>query len=718
MKWIDYVISLLIIHLIYINSKITNEMINNDGEMNIEDEIMTDDIHKNFINSSEVSIPLITTIMTDEQRLLSKILNGYDTASRPIFNASKSVQVGFQFTLIQISQLDEVNQVLTLNVWIEQEWIDERLTWNPQDYNNLSRIRIPCQKLWLPDIVLYNSADDYKTDYMQSKAMVQSNGNVFWPPPAKLRSTCKIDITYFPFDDQSCTMKFGSWTYDGWQVNIIKRHDEVDTSNYIENGEWDLLKIVVERHEIFYPCCEEPYPDLRFTIYMRRRTLYYLFNIIFPCLWLTVLSLVSFWLPPDSGEKITLGITVLLAFSVFMLLIAENMPATSEFVPLIGVYLTVTMTMTSLSIILTVLVLHLHHTSSNRQPIPKYLRKFFFDIIAKFFCLNIVQRYQIKRNQTLKLTKQLKLITNQLHNDYYINSSHSNNAHDTNDHDEYKKKHHNTILQSDYLPLNIVNSMNAIGEEQELSTTTMATSTTTATKYTETSTYTQQIKQPSLINSKQYEAIETLNYPHQHHLNQLNNVTNEKTINSPQTIHILLNTDYVTSNIEKQNKKIYKAENQNKQTIKKCNHYEMLYDYETIAMIQSNNHLSHDDETNDSDHPDDDVISSSASMFHQQVYNKANKLQFLQNKQQQCQIMKDLLKILEKSKKQQNFLQSYLYYLYMKQSDEQQILDMINEWRILAIIVDRMLFWLFLTNAVIATIVILIIMPLFKPTLV
>ncbi|VDO87497.1 unnamed protein product [Schistosoma margrebowiei] len=91
-----------------------------------------------------------------------------------------------------------------------------------------------------------------------------------------------------------------------------------------------------EQKLIFYPCCNEPYPDLRFTIYMRRRTLYYLFNIIFPCLWLTVLSLVSFWLPPDSGEKITLGITVLLAFSVFMLLIAENMPATSEFVPLIG----------------------------------------------------------------------------------------------------------------------------------------------------------------------------------------------------------------------------------------------------------------------------------------------------------------------------------------------------------------------------------------------
>ena len=53
---------------------------------------------------------------------------------------------------------------------------------------------------------------------------------------------------------------------------------------------------------------------------------------------LSVLTLTGFCLPPDSGEKITLGLTVLLAFSVFMLLIAENMPPTSEYVPLIGQY--------------------------------------------------------------------------------------------------------------------------------------------------------------------------------------------------------------------------------------------------------------------------------------------------------------------------------------------------------------------------------------------
>lgn len=171
---------------------------------------------------------------------------------------------------------------------------------------------------------------------MQSRAMVSNTGNVFWPPPAKLRSSCKIDITYFPFDDQKCKMKFGSWTYDGFQVDITNRSGGVDLANYVFSGEWELLDISVQRNEVFYACCVEPYPDVTFTIVIRRRTLYYLFNIIFPCLWLTVLSLLGFWLPPDSGEKITLGITVLLAFSVFMLMIAESMPATSEFVPLMG----------------------------------------------------------------------------------------------------------------------------------------------------------------------------------------------------------------------------------------------------------------------------------------------------------------------------------------------------------------------------------------------
>lgn len=50
--------------------------------------------------------------------------------------------------------------------------------------------------------------------------MVQHDGEVMWIPPAIFLSTCQIDITNFPFDVQSCDLKFGSWTYDGFKLDI------------------------------------------------------------------------------------------------------------------------------------------------------------------------------------------------------------------------------------------------------------------------------------------------------------------------------------------------------------------------------------------------------------------------------------------------------------------------------------------------------------------
>ena len=110
-----------------------------------------------------------------------------------------------------------------------------------------------------------------------------------------------------------CHIKFGSWTYSGLQVDLVNKSHTTDLTNYIKSGEWELKYVIVERNIQFYPCCpEEPYPDVIFYIHIRRRILYYLFNIILPCVWLSILSLIGFWLPPDTGEKITLGIRLVL----------------------------------------------------------------------------------------------------------------------------------------------------------------------------------------------------------------------------------------------------------------------------------------------------------------------------------------------------------------------------------------------------------------------
>lgn len=213
------------------------------------------------------------------------------------------------------------------------KWLGERRT-KISPFNDTIYINILC--------ISPNSADDYTQGLMNSKAMISSDGNVFWPPPTKMRSKCPVDVTYFPFDHQICTLKLGSWIYDGFQVDVTNRTTEVDMTNYVANGEWELVDTKIKRNVKYYPCCPEPFPDVTITIVMRRRTLYYVSNVVLPCMMMSALTLLVFRLPPDAGEKIALGFTVLLAFSVFMLTVAEKMPETSTSVPLIGEFISFT----------------------------------------------------------------------------------------------------------------------------------------------------------------------------------------------------------------------------------------------------------------------------------------------------------------------------------------------------------------------------------------
>jgi len=52
---------------------------------------------------------------------------------------------------------------------------------------------------------------------------------VLWIPPAIYKSSCTIDVTYFPFDQQECKMKFGSWTFNGDQVELTVLSEGVRT---------------------------------------------------------------------------------------------------------------------------------------------------------------------------------------------------------------------------------------------------------------------------------------------------------------------------------------------------------------------------------------------------------------------------------------------------------------------------------------------------------
>ncbi|KAM7310047.1 neuronal acetylcholine receptor subunit alpha-7-like [Ixodes scapularis] len=123
-----------------------------------------------------------------------------------------------------------------------KDWIDVNLRWDPKLYGGVQEVRIPPSKIWKPDVLMYNSADEKFDGTYPTNVVVRHNGSCNYIPPGIFKSTCKIDITWFPFDDQKCDLKFGSWTYNGYQLDLRVKSDEGgDLSSYISNGEWDLI---------------------------------------------------------------------------------------------------------------------------------------------------------------------------------------------------------------------------------------------------------------------------------------------------------------------------------------------------------------------------------------------------------------------------------------------------------------------------------------------
>ena len=157
-------------------------------------------------------------------------------------------------------------------------------------------------------IIYYSSADDRLREQRDAFAVVAHTGLVLWIPQAIFKSSCVIDITHFPFDEQNCFLKFGSWTYDGFKLDIsFYDLDEVDLNDYIVSNEWDVIEHPATKNTKYYPCCKEPYPDLTFNLRLRRKVAFYNYILILPCVLLSSLTLVLFWLPPESPAKMVLG---------------------------------------------------------------------------------------------------------------------------------------------------------------------------------------------------------------------------------------------------------------------------------------------------------------------------------------------------------------------------------------------------------------------------
>nr|XP_039258915.1 neuronal acetylcholine receptor subunit alpha-9-like isoform X1 [Styela clava] len=337
------------------------------------------------------------------------VQNQYDKQLRPTKDPATITSVSLGFTLRQILDLDEKNQVLKTFLWMTQSWTDEFLTWNETEYEGVTNIWVPSTSVWRPDIVIYEETGlrDYQPRLPHTR--VSSTGRVRAAEPLVIETSCSINIAFFPFDYQRCSLTFTSWTFPSSQMDVFSPSrdtkamlDNVDLY-FVKTGEWTIQNVeIVKTTESFASIVEnseksawsgnqtfqdtshirkmtmdvskmvqEVYPDrltdfhwsdVKFTFVLRRNSSLYMQSMLFPAILLTTVALLGFYLPPDSGERIGLQITILLTFMVFLLTVGEMFPASTG--PFLGVYYVLCMALLGINLFMTVLVLHLHYMPS------------------------------------------------------------------------------------------------------------------------------------------------------------------------------------------------------------------------------------------------------------------------------------------------------------------------------------------------------------------
>ena len=273
----------------------------------------------------------------------------------------ETVNVNISFFLLSILRFDEREETLTSSAWLSISWYDDFLKWNEiKQYENISKLFFNQNDIWKPDIMLQNTVENFKSlGSVDLNIMITSDGRVRWEPGHNFRTSCKVNISGYPFDSQKCLYKFAPWSHVDNTLALSSTENTINIDHYEENGEWVVTSTSTSLQTVQVLNKEENYnmPQFSVTISLQRRRMYYSLTVCLPILILSVLNCMVYLLPPASGEKISFCLTILLAYMVYLSFLSDNLPSTSETTSYLVVYLSLMLCLSFLSVMNSVAVL-------------------------------------------------------------------------------------------------------------------------------------------------------------------------------------------------------------------------------------------------------------------------------------------------------------------------------------------------------------------------
>ncbi|CRK86397.1 CLUMA_CG000057, isoform A [Clunio marinus] len=321
---------------------------------------------------------------TDVDRLRHELLKDYDINARPENNGDVT-NCTVELSLINL-EMDEERGVMLSHIWIHLNWTDNKLKWDNDKYPGIKSVHVAADEVWQPDLMVYNSAEVRLVEHFaKTNKIVYSHGSVLWVPPGKFETYCNLNLKFWPFDVQKCDIKIGSWTYNGYQLDLKLLKDHVNTAHYTTNQEWEVLDSTAVRNSKIYPCCAEPYIDTTFTLVLKRKSPMFKSLVIIPALAVACMMLVTFWLPPQSTEKLLLNGIAAVLTCMMLLYFSKLFTVLSSSPPLIVMFYFHSLLMLCISLIISVIVVNMSRNPKN-YAVPLSLRKNISDgILGKIF---------------------------------------------------------------------------------------------------------------------------------------------------------------------------------------------------------------------------------------------------------------------------------------------------------------------------------------------
>ncbi|KAJ6660342.1 hypothetical protein lerEdw1_017765 [Lerista edwardsae] len=258
--------------------------------------------------------------------------------TRPKKNWTEPLEVTLDFTLVSILAVVEKLQVITTYFWLFVKWNNDFVSWNASDFCNITHLTLPADKFWIPEITIEEQANEEKAR-TSPFVRISSDGEIMQFQEFHLTSSCSLNIYRFPFDKQKCNITVLSPMHSAKEV-ILKMKEvvlEVDAKNrnlYLTNGEWRFNRISPSSD--IMSGVEMEYSAVTYEIFMQRRPVLYVLNLIFPTSALFIMDMVISCTYVSSSEKINFKITLILEVSVLSLILNEILPTSSDDPPVIG----------------------------------------------------------------------------------------------------------------------------------------------------------------------------------------------------------------------------------------------------------------------------------------------------------------------------------------------------------------------------------------------